>query len=111
MLLRFFVSLILPLIILSAAAADDPDRSPVDLVLAPDESWLVTVNQTADTVSLVRTTDGEVLDEASVGHHPIGIALAPDGKTLLISGHYSGEVTLLEVQGEKLAKTGAIDVG
>ena len=98
------------LVFLSAASAET-DRSPVDLVLAPDESWLATVNQTANTVSLVRTSDGRVLDEAAVGKRPVGIALAPGGKTLLVSGHYSGEVTLLEVQGDKLARRGAIDVG
>jgi DNA-binding beta-propeller fold protein YncE len=91
--------------------ADEPNRSPVDLVLGPDDQWLATVNQTADTVSLVRASDGSLLDEASVGHHPAGIALAPDGKTLLVSGHYSGDITLLEVADEKLASCGTIDVG
>src|SRR5262249_39190776 len=33
------------------------------------------------------------------------------GSTLLVSGHYSGEVTLLEVRDGKLVKLGAIDVG
>jgi YVTN family beta-propeller protein len=108
---RFLAVPFLTAFLLPLAAADEPNRSPVDLVLAPDESWLATVNQTSDTVSLVRTSDGQVLDEAPVGHHPVAIALTPDGKTLLVSGHYSGEVTLLEVQGEKLAKTGIIDVG
>src|SRR5215204_6308667 len=104
MLSRIIAVIFLSSIFLSYSAADEPNRSPVDLVLAPDESWLATVNQTADTVSLVRTSDGKVLDETAVGHHPIAIALAPDGKTLLVSGHYSGEVTLLQVQGEALAK-------
>ena len=108
---RVAAPILLSSIFLSISAADEPNRSPVDLVLAPDESWLATVNQTSDTVSLVRTEGGTVLDEAAVGHHPVAIALAPDGKTLLVSGHYSGDVTVLEVQGEKLAKIGAIDVG
>src|SRR5712691_8014540 len=89
----------LPLVLLvcASASAAEPDRSPVDLVLGPNDAWLATVNQTSDTVSLVRTSDGRVLDEVSVGHHPVGIAVGPDGCTLLVSGHYSGEVTLLEV--------------
>jgi YVTN family beta-propeller protein len=95
----------------SASFATEVDRSPVDLVLGPSDAWLVTVNQTADTASLVRTSDGKVLDEIAVGDHPIGIALAPDGKTLLVSCHHSGEVALLETDGERLTKTGAIDVG
>ena len=93
------------------ASGDDRDRSPVDLVLGPGGAWLVTVNQTSDTVSLVRTSDGRILDEVAVAHHPVGIALARDGKTLLVSGHYSGEITILGVSGEKLAHKGQIQVG
>jgi YVTN family beta-propeller protein len=99
------------LFLATGASASEPDRSPVDLVLGPNDVWLVTINQTADTASLVRTSDGKVLAETPVGDHPIGIALAPDGKTLLVSCHYSGEVVLLETDGEKLNKAGAIDVG
>jgi YVTN family beta-propeller protein len=91
--------------------ADEPNRSPIDLVLGPSDAWLATVNQTSDTVSLIRASDGQVLDEISVGRHPIGIAVLPDQKTLLVSGHYSGDVTRLEVVGSKLKKLGAIDVG
>lgn len=89
----------------------ETDRSPVDLVVGPADAWLVTVNQTSDSVSLVRTSDSRVIDEVTVGHHPIGIALAPDGKTLLVTGHYSGDLTLLEVAGDKLKRIGHIDVG
>src|SRR3954454_18758395 len=96
--------------VLSGIAAE-PHRSPVDLVLGPSDAWLATVNQTSDTVSLVRVSDGRVLDEATVGHHPAGIALAPDAKSLLVSGHYAGDVTVLEVSGEKLIKRGTIAVG
>jgi YVTN family beta-propeller protein len=104
-------SIFLSLIFLLPAAASEPDRSPVDLILGPGDAWLVTVNQTSDTVSLVRTSDGKVLDEEPVGDHPIGIALAPDGKTLLVSNHYSGEVTWLEAVDDRLAVCGTIDVG
>jgi DNA-binding beta-propeller fold protein YncE/mono/diheme cytochrome c family protein len=103
--------ILLSLFSLSAIAADEPNRSPIDLVLGPQDAWLVTVNQTSDSVSLVRTADGRVLDEEAMGDHPVGIALMPDGKTVLVSAHYSGEVTLLEVQGEKLTKTGQLEVG
>src|SRR5436305_10332657 len=96
---------------ITVSRADQPNRSPVDLVLGPNDAWLATVNQTSDTVSLVRTSDGQVLDEMPVGHHPVGIALAPDQKTLLVTGHYSGDVTLLEVSDGKLKKLGEIDVG
>ncbi len=94
-----------------AATAAEPDRSPVDLVLAPDESWLVTINQTADTASLVRTSDGKVLHEFSIGDHPTGIALLPNGTELLIACHHSGELQRLQVAGEKLKLLNTISIG
>ncbi len=96
---------------ITSSLAQEPNRSPVDLVLGPADAWLATVNQTADTVSLVRTSDGKVLDEVPVGDHPVGIAKLPDGQTLLVSGHYSGDVTLLAVTGEKLKQVGKIAMG
>src|SRR5438552_7079855 len=88
----------------TTATGEEPHRSPVDVVLGPGDAWLATVNQSSDTVSLIRTDSGQMLDEVAVGHHPVGVALAPDGKTLLVTGHYSGEVTLLEVNNSKLTK-------
>jgi YVTN family beta-propeller protein len=91
--------------------ADERDRSPVDVVLGPNDAWMVTINQTSDTASLVRASDGRLLDEVAVGDHPTGIALAPDGKTILVSGHHSGEITILEARGNRLVKAGQIHVG
>ncbi len=108
---RILLAIFLSLIFLSPLSADEPNRSPVDLVLGPEDAWLVTVNQTSDSLSLVRTADGKVLDEETVGDHPIAIALAPDGKTLLVSNHYSGEVTWLEAVDDRLAVCGSIEVG
>ena len=87
------------------------NRSPVDLVLSPDGSWIATANQTSDSVSLVDVADGRVLDEQPVGRHPVSLALSSDGKRLLVSGSYSGDVTLLEVAGGKLKKVGSIATG
>ena len=50
--------------------ADARDRSPVDLVLTPDEQWLLTANQTADSVSLIKVATGEVAAEAPCGRRP-----------------------------------------
>jgi DNA-binding beta-propeller fold protein YncE len=91
--------------------AGEPDRSPVDLVLAPDGSWLATVNQTSHTVSLVRIADGHVLDEQPAGQHPQAIALAPDGQTLLVSSRDDGLVQRLVVRENRLHRGTAIPVG
>lgn len=93
------------------AAAADVDRSPVDLVLGPDETWLVTINQTADSVSLVRIADGKVLHELPVGDHPTGIALLPDGNELLVACHHSGELQRIKVDGEQLVLAQTIPIG
>ncbi|MEQ8789050.1 MAG: c-type cytochrome [Pirellulaceae bacterium] len=87
------------------------DRSPVDLVLARDGSWLLTVNQTSGTVSLVDVAAGSVLDEIAVGEHPAYAELHPDGKHVLVACAYSGELLKLEVAGKKLVRNSSIDVG
>lgn len=94
----------------ASARAAEIDRSPVDLVLASDDSWLVTVNQTSNTASLIRTSDGAVLAEVPVGKHPAAAVLLPNGKQVLVSGSYSNELTLLDVAGEKLTRAATIRV-
>lgn len=87
------------------------DRSPVDLVLAGDDAWLVTANQASDTISLVRTADAKILHEVAAGEHPTAITLAPDGRTVLVAARDSGEVRIFRVDGEKLVQQAAIHVG
>jgi len=87
------------------------DRSPVDLILAPDASWLATVNQTSGTVSLVDVASGKVLCETSCGSRPSALALSPDGKLLLVTATYSGDVTFLAVRPGSLEKVGTLHLG
>lgn len=101
----------LAFLLCSTAVAAEVDRSPVDLVLGPDESWLVTINQTADSASLVRASDGKVLHELVVGDHPTGIALLPDGKEVLIACHHAGQLQRIKVADDQLKLLGTIDLG
>ena len=87
------------------------DRSPVDLALTPDERWLLTANQTSSSVSLVRVADGVVVAEAACGKHPSAIVVTPDGRRALVSGTYSGELTVLAVDGPTLRPAGSIRLG
>ena len=106
------VAVSLSLLTFTLKAADEKiNRSPVDLVLAKDESWLATVNQTSDSVSLVRVADGALLDELTIGRRPAAIALHPNGKHILATCSYSGDVHLLEVQNEKLHAVAIISLG
>jgi DNA-binding beta-propeller fold protein YncE len=114
---------ILPLLVVFPAAADQPaptsagrtvawgDRSPVDLVLAPDESWLVTANQTSSTISLVRVSDGMVLDEQQVAERPEVIVLAPDGRTILVSCSHGGVIERFLVGEGSLRRETPIETG
>jgi YVTN family beta-propeller protein len=86
-------------------------RSPVDLVLTADEQWLLTANQTAGTVSLVKVATGKVHSETPCGRRPSALALTPDGKRVLVSGTYSGDVTVFERTGDRLHCVATIDVG
>ncbi|HEV3022885.1 MAG TPA: cytochrome c peroxidase [Pirellulales bacterium] len=105
------------LVAAGTARADGPiqspqgDRSPVDLVLGADESWLVTANQTSDTLSLVDVQSGRVLDEAPCGHRPAGLALTPDGSRVLVTASYSGTLSVFEVAQGKLHTAGSIRLG
>jgi YVTN family beta-propeller protein len=89
----------------------EPDRSPVDLILTADEKWLLTANQTAHTVSLVETATGKVVDEAPCGERPSALALTPDGKTVAVTGTWSGDLTLLALDGGRLKPAGKIRLG
>jgi len=87
------------------------DRSPVDVVVTPDESWLISVNQTSDTVSLVRASDGVVVSEVPCGRHPAAIALTSDGQRALVTATYSGELTIFEIETGRLRPAGSIQLG
>jgi YVTN family beta-propeller protein len=86
-------------------------RSPVDVALSPDESWLVSVNQTSDSVSLVDVRSGRVLDELATGSHPSNIVLTPDGRTVLVTASWSGTLHVLQIEAGKLKTVGSIDLG
>ncbi len=86
-------------------------RSPVDLALAKDGTWLVTANETSNSVSLVETAEGEVVDELRCGTHPATVALCLDNRHVLVSCTHSGEVVLLEVGERKLTRKASISVG
>lgn len=87
------------------------DRSPVDLILANDESWLATVNQTAGTVSLVRIADGEVLAEVAVGDRPSAIASNREETRLLATATHSGKLVMLERSPTGLRVDGHVSLG
>src|SRR5438045_1275224 len=82
------------------------DRSPVDLVLTPDGRYLLTANQTADSVSVVDLEAGSVVAEVPCGQRPSAVALTPDGGTAIVTGTYGGDVRFFRRTGSELTATG-----
>ncbi|MGC3969692.1 MAG: YncE family protein [Pirellulales bacterium] len=91
--------------------AADVHRGPVDLVLTPDESLLITANQRSDSLSLIDVKSGRVVAETPCGDNPTSVALTRDGRTLLVSCRYSGDVELYRVEPLGLRRMGAVHVG
>src|SRR5262249_9028342 len=91
--------------------AAEADRSPVDLVLTPDDKLILTANQTANTVSLLRTETGQVVFELPCGRRPAALALSGDGQRAVVSCTESGDLAVLALAGEKLTQTGTVRLG
>ena len=87
------------------------DRSPVDLAVSPDETWLVTANETSDTVSLISATERRVVDEVNCGRRPADVEIGPDSQTVVVSSAWSGDVTVLRIVDGRLQTTAVVHVG
>lgn len=94
-----------------ASSTDEVDRSPVDFVLGPAERWMVVANQTSDTISLVDLDSGEVLQELPCGRRPMAVAIESDGKHVLATASYSGELLRYAVDGHSLQEVGRLFLG
>src|SRR5262245_36677293 len=75
----------------------DYHRSPVDLVLLPDNKRVLTANHSANTVSLVDISVGKVLAEVRCGKKPVAVACSHDGKRAAVSDLWSGTITQIVV--------------
>ncbi len=101
----------------SAAVADSKSsnstvhRSPVDLAISPDQQWLVTANETSGSVSLIRLSDGRVVDELAVGEHPADVAFGPDSQSVFVTSQWSGELTIAQIVDEQLDRQAVVELG
>lgn len=81
----------------------DLDRSPVDLAINPAGTWpagqwIVTSNQTSDSISLVSTESRTVVDEVVCGDHPTDIVFANSGDRFVVTCAWSGELVLYRLE-------------
>ena len=91
----------------------DPDeaRSPVDVVLLEDRDRLVSINQASSSLTLIRVSDGEVIDEVPCGLHPYEATLCLDGQAILVSASHAGTVELFQIIKDQLVPGGSIRTG
>jgi YVTN family beta-propeller protein len=109
--IRTFCLTIVAVWVPGSVLALDLDRSPVDLVLSPDEANLIVVNQTSDTVSVIDVAKGQVAAELPCGHHPSGIAISADGRRVAVTATYAGTLDLFDFAEGRLTPAGSIPVG
>lgn len=90
-------------------AAEDP--SPVDVLLTPDESQILVLNQGTGRLVLVNVAEGMIIDEADCGRRPSAVALSTDGRLVAVAATDSGELTLFELNEAKLKPAGKVSLG
>jgi YVTN family beta-propeller protein len=98
----------------SVAGADDQsqaDPSPVDVLLTPDESRLLVLNQGTGTLALVDAASGKLLDQAACGKRPSAVALSKDGAGAFVTATDSGELWRFEVTAAQLKPAGRAALG
>ena len=94
-----------------ARAEDGPDRSPIALASSPDGSRLLVANQTGGSVALVDPAAGRVIREVATGDRPSGVAISADGKLGVVSHWYGYDLAILDLESDKLAILGRVEVG
>ncbi len=100
-----------PVVAAGPAGHAEPHRSPIALALSKDGTRLMTANQTSDSVSLVDTGTGRVLDEIKTGEKPAGVAISADGRRAIVAHWYGYNVAVLAIEGDRLKVSGRVEVG
>ncbi len=93
-----------------ATGVIEGDRSPVDLALTRDGEWIVVANQTSHSVSLVRSSDGTVVDEVRCGVRPTAVVFTPDEQRVLVASSHSGELTVFRRENNRLHLLATVDL-
>ncbi len=73
---------------------ESPHAGPITLL--PDDSLVYVVNTPADTVDVIDTGTGNVIQRINVGIDPVGIAVRPDGLEVWVTNHVSDSVSVID---------------
>ncbi len=87
------------------------ERGPVDVALVAGGTELVTANQIAGSVSLIKTSSGEILDELACGSHPTKVIAVPHSNRVLVSCSHSGSLSLVEINHQQLSLVKKFELG
>lgn len=90
-------------------AGEDP--SPVDVLLTPDESQMLVLNQGTGSLALVDIAEGKSIDQVDCGRRPSSVALSTDGRLAGVAATDSGELMLFELAESKLKPAGKVALG
>jgi DNA-binding beta-propeller fold protein YncE len=102
---------LIPIVPAAEAKAAVPDRSPVDFIFSPEGQYLIAANQTSSTVSVVRLDTGVVAREIPVSRDPRSLALAPDGRRLLVTTSFGGDLIRFDRVDDRLTQSGSLHLG
>ena len=92
-------------------AADEVDRSPIALAVAPGGGRLLVANRDAGSVSWVDPAGRRVVAEVRTGDRPGGVAIAPNGRVGLVAHWYGGDVAILDLADDSVRVAGRVAVG
>lgn len=89
--------------------ADGNYKTPVNLAVSPDGRRLYVACEQSNTLIVVDTQRGEVVNEIPVGRRPHAIAVSRDGGTLLVTNRMSDSVSVVDAGTMRVVTT--ISVG
>ncbi len=92
-------------------ARPESHRSPIDIAILDEGRRAVVANHTADSIALLDVRRGTILDEKPAGRRPAAMAAHPSGKLAAVSNHWSHDVDLFAIEGDKLVKQTTIAIG
>jgi YVTN family beta-propeller protein len=76
-----------------------------DAKYSPDGQWVVSVNARERTANVYQGDLKSSRTTLSVGSQPFGIEFTPDSRTVLVSNHGDGSVSVIDLADNKVTKT------
>jgi YVTN family beta-propeller protein len=87
------------------------DRSPIDVAVHRDGRWLVTANETSNTLSVVDLDRRKVVQEIACGRRPAAVVFSADQRRLLATAAYSGELHVFDFDAGSLKPVQTVRLG